>query len=225
VVRTDLVVPARLISDLRVPSLSVTTGGTDVQWVEIPVGPWRFLRRSAQRLPLDPSSARLARRYLRNGPWTSLTQLAALVAVTTVDIVDRSAHTLPAWIAVWLGVVVASHPRIKGVLPRQSPYRNTAGDLRVPDVPIEVAEQWVEQNPGVLATREPAPRPRSRRWYATCSAVLLSSSIALFTVLANNGRDDSLLIWVAVLALFFIGIATALNMLPRGYNRVGRDGS
>ncbi|WP_169516338.1 hypothetical protein [Paractinoplanes globisporus] len=207
------------------PSLSGTTGGTDVRWVEIPVGRRRFPRRPVQRLPLDPRSARLARRYLRVEPWASPARLAALLTLTTVDIVDRSAPTLPIWIVVWLGVIVSSTPRLNGVLPRQSPYRTAAGDLRVPDVPIEVAKQWVEQNPGVIPTVEPDPRPRSRRWYATSSAVLLISAIVLFTVLANNGREDSLLVRAAVLSLFFVGIATASRMLPRGYIRVGHDDS
>ncbi|MCU7728360.1 hypothetical protein ODJ79_32015 [Actinoplanes sp. KI2] len=219
-VRTDLVVPAHLVSGLQMPSLSVTTAGTDVQWVDLPVGRWPFLRRSRLRLPLDPPSARLARRYLRVEPWISLTRLAALVALTTVDIVDSSAPTFWSWIVVWLVVIVSSIPRVNGVLPRQSPYRTVAGDLRIPGIPIEVAKQWVEQNPGVVPTIAPDPRPRSRRWYATWSAVLLISAIVLFTVFANNGREDSLLIWVGVLSLFLLGVAMALKMLPRGYIRI-----
>jgi len=225
VVRTDLVVPAKLVPGLQMPSLSVTVGGTDVQWVEIPVGRWRFLRRSALRLPLDPRSARLARRFLRIEPWVSLARLVALLAVTTVEIMDRSAPTLPSWIVVWLVVIVSSIPRVNGVLPRQSPYRTVAGDVRIPDVPIEVAKQWVEQNPGVVPTITPDPRPRSRRWYATWSAVLLISASVLFTVLANNGREDSLLIWVAALSLFLGGIVAAMKMLPRGYIRFGQGDS
>jgi hypothetical protein len=223
-VRTDLVVPAQLVSGLQIPSLSVTDGGTDVQWVEIPVGRWPFLRRSALRLPLDPRSARLARRFLRVDAWLWLARLAALLAVTTADVV-RSAPTLPGWIVVWLVVVVSSTPRVNGVLPRQSPYRTVAGDLRIPDVPIEVAKQWVEQNPGVVPTIEPDPRPRSRRFYATWSAVLFISAIALFTVFANNGREDPLLIWAAVPSLFVAGTAVALKMLPRGYIRFGHGDS
>lgn len=224
-VRTDLVVPAHLVLGLQAPALSVTTGGTDVQWVDIPVGRWRLLRRSALRLPLDPRSARLARRFLRVEPWISLARLAALIAVTTVDMINRSAPTLPGWTVVWLIVIVSSAPRVNGVLPRQSPYRTVAGDLRIPDVPIEVAKQWVEQNPGVLPTIEPDPRPRSRRFYATWSAALFLSAIILFTVFANNRREDPLLIWVAVPSLFIAGTATAFKLLPRGYIRFGQGDS
>ncbi|MFD0522325.1 hypothetical protein [Paractinoplanes durhamensis] len=188
--------------------------------MEIPVGRRRFLRRSALRLPLDPPGARLARRFLRVEPWLTFARLAALLAVTTVDFVVRPAPPLPIWIGVWLVVVVSSIPRVNGILPRQSPYRTVAGELRIPGVPVEVAKQWVEQNPGVRPTTEPDPRPRSRHWYATWSAVLLISAIGLFTVSATNGREDSLLIWVAVPSLFLAGIASAFKMLPRGRLRI-----
>lgn len=191
-----------------------------MQWVEIPVGRWRFGRRSALRLPMDPRGARLAERYLRVEPWASLARLTALLALMAVDIVSPSASILPTGIVVWLAVIVSSVPRVNGVLPRQSPYRTVAGDLRIPDVPVEVGKQWVEQNPGVVPTIEPDPRRRSRRWYATWSAVLLVSAIVLLAVFTNNGREDLFLIWV-VPSLFLAGIGTALKMLPRGYIRLG----
>jgi hypothetical protein len=201
------------------PALSVTTGGTAVQWVEIPTSRRRFTRRPAQRLPLDPRSARLARRYLRVEPWAMLTRLVVLLAGTVVEVVGPSAPALLIAVIIWLALVVWSIPQVGGALPRQSPYRTAAGDLRVPEVPIEIAKQWAEWNPGVVPTIEPDPRPRSRRWYAIWSIVLLSCAIGLVTVVANNGRDDSVLLWVAVLLLFFIGITTALKTLPRGYIR------
>jgi hypothetical protein len=199
------------------PSLSVTTGGTDVQWVEIPTSRWRFTRRSAQRLPLDPRSARLARRYLRVEPWATLTRLVVLLVCATVEVVRPSAPALLIAITIWPALIVWSIPQVGGVLPRQSPYRTVAGDLRVPEVPIEIAKRWVELNPGVVPTIEPDPRRRSRRWYATWSIALLSCATGLVTVFANNGRDDSVLIWVAVLLLFFSGVTTALKTLPRDY--------
>jgi len=215
--RTDLVVPARLVSDLQMPPLSVTTGGTDVQWVEIPTCHWWFMRRPAQRLPLDPRSARRARRYLRLEPWSSLARLVVLLVWTTVNAFNPSPPSRTIALVVWLALIVSSIPYVNGVLPRQSPYRTAAGDLRVPEVPMKVAKQWVELNPGVVPAGEPAPRPRSRRWYATLSTVLLISAIVLLTVLANDGREDSGLVWLGVPVLFVIGVATALKTLPPGY--------
>lgn len=218
-VRTDLVVPARLVPGLRVPSLSVTTGGTEVEWVEIPTGRWAYARRPAQRLPLDPAGARLARRHLRFGPWILSAKLAALLSLTVIDLVRPSASLFPVRVVVCLAIIASSLSRFSGLLPRQSPRRTAAGDLRIPRVPIEVAERWAELNPGVFTTDVPAPRPHSRRWYATWATALLVAAAGLFTVFANNGREDSLLIWVAVLGLFVAGVATALKTLPPGFIR------
>jgi hypothetical protein len=89
VVRTDLVVPARLTSDMRMPSLSVTTGGTEVQRVEIPVERRRFPRRSVQRLPLDPRGARLARRYHSLLVWVAVLSLFFIGIATASKMLPR----------------------------------------------------------------------------------------------------------------------------------------
>ena len=217
--RTDLVVPAHLISCLQMPARSVTTGGTDVEWVEIPTSRWRIKRRPAQRLPLDPRSARRARRYIRFEPWSSVARLVVFPAWASVNLLNLSALSRTIALVVMLALMVWNIPSLSGALPRQSPCRTAAGDLRIPEVPIEVAKQWVGLNPGVIPTIEPVPRPRSRRWYATWSTVLLSAAIVLFTVLANDGREDSGLVWLGVLALFFTGGAMALKTLPPGYIR------
>jgi hypothetical protein len=219
--RTDLVVPAHLISNVQAPALSVTTGGTDVEWVEIPTGRWRFKRWPRQRLPLDPRSARRARRYLRWEPWSSVARLIVLLASVTVNAVNPSTLSGPITLVVWLVLIGWSTPYVSGALPRQSPYRTAAGDLRIPEVPIEVAKQWVTLNPGLVPTIEPVPRLRSRRWYATWSTVLLLAAIASFTLLANDRREDSVLVWLGALVLLLIGGATALKTLPPGYIRFG----
>jgi hypothetical protein len=40
---------------------------------------------------------------------------------------------------------------------------------------------------------------------------LLTASIALAAVLANNGREDSVLLWILAPVLFFTSIAMALR--------------
>jgi hypothetical protein len=225
VIRTDLVVPAPLVSSVRAPALSVTTGGTDVEWVEIPASRWWFKRRPVQRLPLDPRSARRARRYLRWEPWSSVARLVVLLASLAVNAFHPSALGGPITLVVWLVLIAWSLPYVSGALPRQSPYRTAAGDLRIPEVPIEVAKQWVELNPGVVPTIEPVPRRRPRRWYATWSTVLLLAAVASFTLLANDRREDSGLVWLAAVALLLVGAATALKTLPPGYIRFGNGDS
>jgi hypothetical protein len=222
--RTDLVVPARLVPGLRMPGLSVTTGGADVEWVEIPTGRWVFKRRPAQRLPLDPRSARRARRYLRWKPWVSAAWPVVVLGWAGLNASGLTALSRPVAFIGSLVLVVLSMPYVSGALPRQLPYRTAAGDLRLPDVPIEVAKQWVELNPGVVPTIEPEPRPRPRRWYATWATVLLVPAIVLFVVLAGDGREDSGLLWLGVLVLLVTGGAAALKTLPPGYIRVdGHD--
>jgi hypothetical protein len=221
-VRTDLVVPAPLISGVQMPALSVTTGGTAVEWVDIPTSRWRFRRQPAQKLPLDPRSARRARRHIRLEPWSSVARLVILLAWAAVSILDPLAVSGPITLAVCLALLVWSFPYVNGELPRQSPYLTAAGDLRIPEVPVEVAKQWVRLNPGVVPTVEAVPRPHSRRWYAAWSAVLLIAAITSFTVLAKDGREDSGLVWIGVLVLMFAGGATALKTLPPGYLRFER---
>ncbi|GID30950.1 hypothetical protein Abr02nite_59330 [Paractinoplanes brasiliensis] len=201
------------------PALAVTTGGMDVDWVEVPISRWRAMRRPMQRLPLDPRSARRARRYIRFEPWSSMARLALLFAWATVNALNPFAVSRPIMLVAWLALFLWSIPPLGGALPRQTPYVTPAGDLRVPEVPIEVAKEWVRLNPGVVPTIEPLPRPRSRRWYATWSAVMLIVAVALLTVLTNDGREDSGIAWIGVLVLIFAGGATALKTLPPGYIR------
>jgi hypothetical protein len=223
--RADLVVPAHLISSLRLPALSVTTGGTDVEWVEIPTSRWWLRRRPAQRLPLDPRSARRARRYLRVQPWSLAARLIAGLAWTNLNASSPSSLSRPVALVGWIALLVWSIPYVNGSLPPQTPYRIPAGDLRIPQVPIEVAKQWVELNPGVVPTVEPVPRPRPRRWYATWAAGTLVAAMALLTVLESDGREDSGFVWLGVLALFITGGVTALKVLPPGYIRVDNRSS
>jgi hypothetical protein len=92
-------------------------------------------------------------------------------------------------------------------------------------VPVEVAVQWVERNPGVVATDEPEPRPRSRPFYTTWSVGLIIAAIALCAVLATNGREDFILLWAAAPLLFFAGLSAAWRILPPGYIRFERNES
>jgi hypothetical protein len=103
---------------------------------------------------------------------------------------------------------------IDGKLPRQVPQRTRFGDLRIPDVPVEVALEWVRLNPGVIATDEPAPRPHSWPFYVAWSLSLLSSAIGLTAVLMNDGRDDDVLLWLLIPVLFIVA-STWLRGLSR----------
>ena len=221
--RTDLAVPAHLVDGLRIPALSVTDGEADVEWVEVPMSGWRFRRRPAQRLPLDPRSARRARRYVRLAPWSlpiSLVMPLAVISAAAGPLRgDAGALVTCVVVILHFGWNLAA---VSGELPPQTPRRDRQGALRIPGVPLEVARQWEDQNPGVTTSDQPAPRPRSTRFYAAWSAGLLLTAVALGVVLANDGQEDFILLWAAVPTLFLGGCALALKLLPPGYIRFER---
>jgi hypothetical protein len=94
------------------------------------------------------------------------------------------------------------------------PFRTRFGDLRIPEVPLDVAKEWVAQNPGVTATDEPAPRQHSRRFYAVTSGGLLVAAVGLFVVLKTDGREDFILLWILVPALILTAASLALKTQP-----------
>ena len=104
--------------------------------------------------------------------------------------------------------------RVVAGLPRQQPRRLRSGHLRIPEVPVEVAQQWIARNPGVTTTDEPMPLPHSRRYYAGWSIGLVTAAIVLVVVLANNGREDFILFWMLVPVLFVAGLVMALRTQP-----------
>ncbi|MEV0896922.1 hypothetical protein [Actinoplanes sp. NPDC049802] len=215
--RTDLVVPADLIAGLRIPPLAITDGSADSEWVEVPLSHWQFGKlRPSQRLPMDARSARSIRRAVRVAPWSVLAAVVLLIVwlvVVSLEAYLSSPGLSVAMAAASIFVSVLSVVRNHGV-PKHLPYRTRFGDLRIPEIPVEVAQQWVALNPGVITTDEPAPRPHSRRFYVGWSVGLLSTSMGLGVVMANNSREDSLLFWMLLPVLFVIGITTALKIPP-----------
>jgi hypothetical protein len=212
--RTNLVVPEDLMATLRVPSLAVTNGDADPEWVEVPMSQWLFKRQPSMRLPLDSVSAKKTRRYVRLAPWSLLVTFVAAVAWSASVFWDLSGPRSLVAILVAAGLPVAWSVLGPRGLPRQVPFRTRFGDLCIPNVPVEVAEEWVAHNEGVTATHEPAPRPHSRRFYAVWSGCLLLAAIGLVLVLANNQREDHVLLWMLVPALFFTGVAMAFKTQP-----------
>ena len=223
--RTDIVVPADRVADLRIPPLAVTTGAPGPEWADVPMSVWRFKRRPALRLPLDPESAKRARRYVRLAVWAPLVVIVSQLAWAGVLLSDAARPVELAALLVASVVLVGSQLVPTGRLPRQTPYRTSSGDVRIPGVPVEVAQRWIEQNPGVTATDDPAPRPHSRRFYAAWSAGLLAGAVGLAVVLATNGREDFIALWLLVPVLIVAGASMAGRMLPPGYVAFERPAS
>lgn len=218
--RTDIVIPAEALPTLRIPPLALTNGAPDPEWVDVPMSRWRFRRRPSQRVPLDPRTARRARRYIRLAPWSLLRIFLSLAALCWYYVTANGSGHL-SYLVTLVGLVAPvvislASPLLEGRLPVQTPRRDPNGDLRISDVPLAVAQEWVRQNPGVNATDEPAPRPHAPRFYATWSVGLILAAIGLGVVLAGDGRADFILLWMLVPALFVGGVATAYKIGPPG---------
>ncbi|AEV84202.1 hypothetical protein ACWT_3179 [Actinoplanes sp. SE50] len=212
--RTDLVIPADLVAGLDIPSLAVTDATPDPVWAPVPIGQNTFRRDPSQRLPLDPRTAATTMRHRRLAPWGP----PALFGTLIIYWISLHRHDLPlavslAGLAVYLGTIVGWQ-RVTAGLPAQRPRRLPSGDLRIPKVPAEVAAQWTVRNPGVTVTDEPMPRPHSRRFYAGWAIGLLSATVLLVVVLAEDGREDDIRLWMLVPMLFVSGIVMAFRMRP-----------
>lgn len=204
-----------MIPALDIPPLALTNAMTEPEWDDLPLRRGIYRRHPSLRLPLDPRTAAATRRYRRLAPWSLPLNLVALILYW---VTLRSDHLPFAVQLAALGFYPATvfwWHRLSAGLPRQHPQRLRSGDLRIRDVPVEVAEQWVVRNPGVTTTDEPMPLPHSRRYYARWSIGLVTAAIALFVTLANDGREDNVLLWMLSPILFVAGVVTALKTLPR----------
>ncbi len=216
--RTDLVIPAEVVPGLRPPPFAITNGAPNPVWVDVPLG-LRFQRQPSLAVPLDLRTARSARRYVRLAPWSLVISLLSLAALSWYFsmALDRAVHLSTRTFLVGHVAPVAvglMWPLVQGRLPAQAPRRDRSGGLRIPDVPLAVAHEWVRQNPGVVATDEPAPRPHSRRFYAASAVGLMLSSIGLGAILENDGREDFLLLWTLIPIFFIAGIVAAYKTQP-----------
>ncbi|SNY53279.1 hypothetical protein [Paractinoplanes atraurantiacus] len=200
----DLVVPAALVADVRMPAVAVTDGSPDPEWVDVPLSRWRYRRRPAQRLPVDARTARNVRRYVRLAP-LSLPLLVLSIVLLLVGIFQGS---VLAFVGAAIGPLwnLAQGPG----MPEQQPYRAPNGDLRLPAVSLEVAQEWIRLNPGVTVTDQPAPRPHSQRFYATWAIGLVAAGLISALALPTDG----VLILLAP-ALFIAGVWTATKTAPR----------
>ncbi|MFF5078125.1 hypothetical protein ACFY36_13825 [Actinoplanes sp. NPDC000266] len=205
----DLVVPAALVADVRMPALAVTDGSPDPEWVDVPMSVWRFRRHPSQRLPVDATTARAIRRHTRLAPLSLPISLLSIVFLI-VGVTEGSLLALAGTLITPLWNLAEGRGR-----PDLDPYRTPLGDLRIPGIPLEVAHEWIRLNPGVTVTDVPAPRRYSRRFYAWSAIGLVAASFTLALVLTNDGREHNLFFFLLIPALFIAGVWTATKTAPR----------
>ena len=214
--RTTLVISAERVGSLKVPPQALDDASSDVVWVSAPMdglcGSGRML------VPLAARSVKSVSRFLLELRFRPLIGWLVFGVYTVVadgyvrGVLGFVPHAL-------LAVSLCGWLSFASDRPRQLPYRTYLGDVVVPGVHAETARRWVELNPSVGTTDEPVARPRPPLFYAAWSAVLLLSSVGLGKYLANDGREQSLAVWVAVAVVLAGAVRTALKTLPLGYIR------
>ncbi|GGN69536.1 hypothetical protein GCM10010112_35160 [Actinoplanes lobatus] len=214
--RTTLVVPAQHVGSLEVPSQALDDASPVVVWLNAPTD--GFCGSGRMAVPLAARSVKSAGRFLlefRLRPFIGWLVFAAYTVMSDGYMRGLLSSVPQVVLAAALGgwLTFASNR------PRQLPYRTHVGDVVVPRVHADTARRWVESNPNVRTTDDPVARPQPPLFYAVWSTVLLLGSIGVGTYLANDGREQSLAIWVAVAAVFVSGVRTALKTLPLGYIR------
>jgi len=107
-------------------------------------------------------------------------------------------------------------PRLSmaGAVRTTAPVRG--GGVYVRGVPVSLAEEWMAQNPGVQAIkRRPAARWFRPRVYTYASVVFLIFAVQAVIVLAVDGVEEPLWLWVGgPLVLVAGGVTLAYKSIP-----------
>lgn len=221
--RVDVVVPVESLPDLRVPPLAVTTGGPEVEWVDMPGGTFVFQRRPVVRMPFDPVTAARARRHLRSVPVTLVLSAAILsVCLTGFSTADHFLGlSQDAWI--WLRLVAAVVWFVWALVsqrwqPQQNPVTQAGRVVRVPHLPSAVAGEWARLNPGtvqIIATGVPIRRFQ-QEVYVIWSVACLAAGVGIGAALAFDLMPSSFWLWMAVPALLVAALVSKLKSQPPG---------
>ncbi|WP_328469761.1 hypothetical protein OHA21_02690 [Actinoplanes sp. NBC_00393] len=219
--RVDVVVPVESVPNLIVPPLAVTTGGPEVDWVDMPGGALAFQRHPVVRLPYDPASAAKARRYLRLRP-VDLIVLPLLVLTAVPVFVDPEffpGETFWIWarLAVLILLLISTSTRQRW-RPKQDPVTEAGRVVRIPDLPEAVAHEWLRLNPGsvqIVAKGVPIRRFRPEV-YVLWAIGCLAGAAGLFAALVLDLVPGSFWLWVTVPALFFAAVVCKLKSQPPG---------
>lgn len=221
---TNLLIPAGLVSSLRIPEVAISTGEPGGVWCDRSWGRWRWSRRRyVVRLPYDPAAAAKLRKHAVLSRVNSVFLPVYLVGLAWWWFpVDRARSLFP-----YASIMIAALVVLSILGDRWNaapiPSRTARGDLYLPDLPPAVAQLWVEGNPGVQAVDR---KPTYRRWapwvYATAS--LLCAITAGLLIWLSSVTDVPVTIAFVLPALLVAAVVLAYLALPTGHTRL-HDGT
>lgn len=219
---TNLLIPADLVSLLRIPDVAVSTGEPGGVWCDRTWGRWILSRRDVLRLPYDAAAAAKLRKH------AVLTRVYVIFVVADVLVLAwrLSRPEEQRWASPWpmimnAGLIVLSTLNLRwNVAP--APSRTRRGDLYLPGLPPAAAQLWLESNPGVQAVDR---EPTYRRWppWVYAGGALLCAAIAVGLVKwLFSGFDVPLAPLFASPAFVVAALTLAYLALPTGHTRLNR---
>jgi hypothetical protein len=217
---TNLLIPADVVSLLRIPDVAVSTGEPGGVWCDRTWGRWRLSRRHVVRLPYDvAAAAKLRKRAVSTRVYAIFLPAYLLFVAWNLSRPEQERSSSPWPMIMSVGLfalsVLDSRWNVAPV-----PSRTGRGDLYLPGLPPAVAQLWLESNPGVQAVdREPTYRRWPPRVYAAgallCAAIAVGLVVWLF-----SGVDVSLAILFVLPALVIAALTLAYRTLPTGHTRL-----
>ena len=217
---TNLLIPADMVSALRIPDAAVSTGEHGGVWCDRTWGRWRWSHRYVIRLPYDPAAAaRLRKHAVLTHAYAVFWPAYLLVVAWDVFRPDWGRWSFP-----WPLVMIAGLIALSFLSDRWNaapiPSRTGRGDLYLPSLPPAVARLWLASNPGVRAVDR---KPTYRRWPARVyvAGALLCAGIA-FGLLAwlFSGADVPVELLFVAPALVAAALTQAYLALPTGNSRL-----
>jgi len=217
---TNLLIPAGLVSSLRIPDVAVSTGELGGVWRDRTWGRWRWSRRHIVRLPYDPVAAAKLRKYAVLSRVNKVFLPVYLVGLAWYwHRVDQARSPFPR-----AAIIIAASLLLSILGERWNaapiPSRTGRGDLYLPGLPPAVAQLWLESNPGVQAVDR---KPTYRRWspWVYAAGSLLCAAIAAGLVgWMFSGADVPLPILFVLPAVIVAAVVLAYLALPTGHIRL-----
>jgi hypothetical protein len=217
---TNLLIPADLVSELRIPDVAVSSGEPGGVWCDRSWGRWILSRRYVLRLPYDAVAAAKLRKL------AVLNRVYVLFAIADLTVLAWR-FTTPEqqrWSSPWPMIMNASVAALLILKVRWNvapePSRTRRGDLYLPGLPPAVAQLWLQSNPAAQVVDR---KPAYRRWppWVYAGGALLSAALTIgLARCLFSGRDVPLVPLLALPAVVAAALTLAYLALPTGHSRL-----